>query len=332
VIESASAAGAPTPHRSEDPFRFLLGHVRSGTTMLRAMLDSHPALAVPPESYFVPTLLGDADAPLDLGRFCAQLDADEYFADWQVATAEVRTALDGDPRVTTRADAVAGLYALYATRHGKPQYADKTPSHLLHVPLLAGRFPRARFVHIVRDGRDVAASLVTMGFGASDFAEAARGWRRKVLKAHAAGTALGPERYRLVHYEDLVRDPEPTLRGICEFFDLDYAPPMLAYHERADELLEGLRHTGHVQGIRQPPTRALRDWRLDLTPAQIAAFDEVAGTALEALGYERSGLRRSVRARVTAVTVELRVLRRRTWRLYRKRVVRKVRSYLRVRA
>src|SRR5258705_434249 len=81
----------------------------------------------------------------------------------------------------------AGLYALYGTRHGKPQYADKTPSHLLHVPLLAGRFPRARFVHIVRDGRDVAASLVTMGFGASDFAEAARGWRRKVLKAHAAG-------------------------------------------------------------------------------------------------------------------------------------------------
>ena len=81
----------------------------------------------------------------------------------------------GIHRVINRADAVAGMYTTYAARHGKGQYADKTPSHLLYVPTLAARFPSSTFVHIVRDGRDVAASLVTMEFGAGDFAEAAPG-------------------------------------------------------------------------------------------------------------------------------------------------------------
>ena len=76
----------------------------------------------------------------------------------------------------------------------------------------------------------------------------------------------------------------------------------------------------------------MRDWRLDLTPTQIATFDEVAGSALDALGYERSGLRRSARARLAAVGVEARVLGRRTWRLYRKRATRKLASYFRAHA
>jgi hypothetical protein len=313
----------PASGRASDPFRFVLGHVRSGTTMLRAMLDSHPDLAVPPESYFVPDLLADA-GPVDWDRFVRVLTADKYFPDWQLAADDAWHALAADPRVHTTADAVAGLYALYATREGKPWYGDKTPSHLLHVDLLAQRFPEARFAHIVRDGRDVCASVVTMDFLAEDWAEAARGWRRKVLRAHEAGRRLGPERYRLVHYEELVADPARVLGELCAFFGLEYTPAMLEYHERADELLSGLRHTGHVQGIRRPPTRGVRDWRVDLTPYQIAVFDEVAGSALDAVGYERSGLRRSPRARLAARAVEVRVLARRTRRLYAKRVVRKL--------
>jgi hypothetical protein len=332
VLEPAAADAGSGAGRASDPFRVVLGHVRSGTTLLRAMLDSHPDLAVPPESYFVASLLAGT-GPLDWDRFVAVLAADRYFPDWHLPVGEVRPALEPDPRIRTRADAVAGLYALYARRAGKPAYADKTPSHLHHVDLLAASFPAARFLHIVRDGRDVCASVVSMDFGAERFADAVLDWRRNVLRAHRAGLALGPDRYRLVHYEDLVVEPGRVLREVCGWFGLDYRDDMLRYQERADSILAGLRDHDHIQGIRSPPTPGLRDWHVDLTPRQIATFDEIAGDASEALGYERSGLARSWRSRMDAWGAETRVVARRTVRLYPGRVARRVRDlYRRVRA
>ena len=326
------SAGLPSG-RASDPFLFILGHVRSGTTIFRAMFDSHPEIAVPPESYFVvPLLARAAQGPLDFEALTTALEQDPYFADWQLPL-DALDALRLDPRVTTWADAVSGLYAAYATSRAKPHFVDKTPSHLQAVDLLAQSFPNARFLHLVRDGRDVSASVLTMEFGAEQFAEAARSWRRRVLLAHQSGQALGPHRYHEIHYEQLVAQPEAVLQQACEFFEIDYAPSMLRYHERADEVLGGLRHTGHIQGVRRPPTVGVRNWRLDLTPHQIAVFDEVAGSALDALGYERSGLRRSRRAQAESLAVELKIAARRTRRLYLPRVSRKVRSiYRRVRA
>ena len=325
-----SAPGEPGG-RALDPFSIVLGHVRSGTTMLRAMLDSHPALAIPPESYFVPDLL-QRPGPLDFDWLTDTLAHDRYFADWQLPVGAVEE-LRRDPRVRTAPDAVAGLYALYASRMGKTRAGDKTPAHLRWVDLLAASFPNARFVHIVRDGRDVAASVLTMDFGHERFAEAARVWRRKMLKAHASGLRLGPERYREIRYEDLVANPDDVLREVCQFLDLEYTPAMLEYHSRADELLAGLRHTDHVQGIRRPPTIGVRDWRFDLTPRQITVFDEVAGSALDALGYERSGLRRSLVARAEAATIEQRIVLRRSRKRYAKRFTNAAQSlYRRARA
>jgi hypothetical protein len=321
-MEARTSPPDAAPGRASDPFVIVLGHVRSGTTMLRAMLDSHPQLAIPPESYFVMDLL-ERPGPVDIDRLRDALAADRYFGDWQLPI-EALDELRDDPRVRTAADAVAGLYALYARRAGKPRYGDKTPSHLRWVDVLATRFPNARFLHIVRDGRDVAASVVTMEFGHTRFPEAARVWRRKVLKAHLAGMRLGPERYQEVRYEDLVADPVTELQRICTFLGLEYAESMLEYHVRADELLAGLRHTDHVQGIRRPPTVGVRDWHVDLSPHDIAVFDEVAGTALDALGYPRSGLRRSLAARAEAATIEARITLRRTRKRYARRAERLV--------
>ncbi|MEO6469610.1 MAG: sulfotransferase [Acidimicrobiia bacterium] len=317
---------APASGRAHDPFIFLMGHERSGTTMLRAMLDSHPDVAVPPEAHSVAAMLRGSE-PLDLDRRLNEFATDKYFADWQLPVQSLEV-LRHDPRVRTTADAVAGFYATYAAAHGKARYADKTPSHLVELELLADRFPNAQFLHIVRDGRDVAASMVTMDFGASQFAEAARTWRHKIMRAHGVGTALGSHRYLEIRYEDLVVDPEGTLRAACAFLGLEYTPAMLDYHRRADELLGGLRHTDHIQGIRRPPTVGIRDWHVDLTPHQIAIFDEIAGKGLDVLGYPRSGLRRSLPALTKAGTTELRMRARRARRVYSRRAGRRVRTAL----
>ena len=324
---SRSAEDPTGGGRAADPFIFILGHERSGTTMLRAMLDSHPDLAVPPEAHSVIPLMGRQVPPLDLDGFLHSFAADKYFADWQLPIQSL-SFLHDDPRVVTRADAVAAAYFAYAHAHGKSRYADKTPSHTAEIALLAERFPNAVFIHIVRDGRDVAASMVTMDFGASRFAEAARTWRRKTLRAHRAGQELGPARYREIHYEDLVAEPGATLEGICSFVGLPYAPEMLRYHERADELLAGVRDTDHIQGIRRPPTVGVRDWHVDVSPQDLALFDEIAGGALDLLGYPRSGLRRSARARARAETVEFKMRARRARRVSSRRIGRRIASIL----
>jgi hypothetical protein len=194
--------------------------------------------------------------------------------------------------------------------------------------LLAQQFPNAKFLHVVRDGRDVAASVVTMDFGASDFASAARTWRRRIVRAHQLGQSLGPDRYLEIHYEDLVADPVATLQAACTFLDLPFDHAMLRYHERADQLLDGLRDTEHIQGIRQPPTRGVRDWHVDVAPHDLAVFDEIAGDALDVLGYPRSGLRRSPTALLEATRVELRMRARRTRRVYSRRIGRRMRSWV----
>ena len=321
-----SEVGTPQPGgRAADPFIFVLGHERSGTTMLRAMLDSHPDLAVPPEAHSVVPLLGHHERPLDLDDLFTSFATDKYFADWQLPMESVEF-LRHDPRVTTRADAIAGLYFAYARAHGKARYADKTPSHIVELELLAQRFPNAQFLHIVRDGRDVAASMVTMTFGASRFAEAARTWRRKTVRAHRLGQTLGPKRYREIHYEDLVANPRGTLEEVCNYLDLPFDARMLDYHVRADDLLHGLRDTHHIQGIRRPPTAGIRDWHVDVAPHDIAVFDEIAGEALDLLGYPRSGLRRSISARAEAAAIEVRLSARRTRRVYGRRVGRRARA------
>ncbi len=294
--------------------------------MLRAMLDSHPDVAVPPEAHSVAAMLRGS-RPLDLDRLLRDFAADKYFADWQLSSESLED-LRHDPRVRTTADAIAGFYAAYAAAHGKTHYADKTPSHLVELEMLAEQFPNAQFLHIVRDGRDVAASMVTMDFGASQFTEAARTWRRKIVRAHRVGTALGPHRYHEIHYEDLVADPERTLGVACAFLGLRYEPEMLDYHQRADELLGGLRHTDHLQGIRRPPTVGVRDWHVDLSPHEIAVFDEIAGDGLDVLGYPRSGLHRSVSAFAEAGATEWRMRARRARRVYSRRAGRRIRSAL----
>ena len=309
----------------------VLGCVRSGTTMLRAVLDSHPLLAVPPESYFVAPALEQrsryetatsAGARLDLDLLLADIAADRSFPDWQLgpeALAEVGALSD-----RTVPEALLGLYRAYAHQQEKPRAGDKTPSHLLHMELLATSFPEARFVHIVRDGRDVVPSILGMSFGPDRFAQGVLFWQRRVERGLAGGKALGAGRYREIRYEALVADPERVLRDVCPFLGLEYSDEMLRYHERADDLLGGMRATRHVQGVRRPPTRGVRDWRTALDPHDVQLFEALAGDLLDRLGYERSGMAIPNRVRAEAQAIRFAHRLDRGTRTFRTRVARKL--------
>jgi Sulfotransferase family len=279
----------------------LVGCRRSGTTLLRVMFDANAQLAMPLEAYFPihPRASWlDADGSLDTGRALAQLRRARWFAKLRLGD-EALDAIAEDRAIVTYPDLLRALYRSYARAQGKPRYGDKTPRHVIFIPELAQMFPEARFVHIVRDGRDVALSLLEVDKEIPDLRTAARFWRDRVMKAREDGRALGGDRYIEVRYEDLLDDAEGELRRLCSFVDLPYDDAMPRYYERIPEMIIG---TGEHRKLSKPPTKGLRDWRQALSAGEAAAFDAVAGSALDAFGYERAAVpaSRGARLRVMA--------------------------------
>jgi hypothetical protein len=175
------------------------------------------------------------------------------------------------------------LYALYARKHDKGRYGDKTQSNIHHLPLLAELFPEARFVHAVRDGRDVALAHTD----GTKIEQVAMSWKRRVAEGREAGDDLGPDRYFESRFELLIDDTEGAVRRICDFIDLPYDPAMLTYYERAEDIVSTTAVPDRHKDIYLPPTKGLRDWRRELSNDQVARFEALAGELLTDLGYER---------------------------------------------
>ena len=286
------------------PFPFFVGCGRSGTTLLRAMVDSHPEVSVPDEVAFIIRYHRPHRA-LQYGwprRFdaaaCTDLIVDDAsLRRWPVTETEARAAL-ADPPPESFADTVRRLYALVAASQGKPRYADKTPSHVLYLPRLGRLFPEARFVHLIRDGRDVALSYRSVAWGPTTVPEAAVRWRRSVRRGRRDGQRLGPDRYREIRYEALVTDPERVLRDLCPFLEIDWDDAMLQYHERADAVIAATRFPDAHQRLLLPPQPGLRDWRTEMAAEDVDSFEAIAGELLDELGYGRAGERPSVPRRL----------------------------------
>jgi Sulfotransferase family len=287
-----------------DTFPFILGRGRSGTTLLRMMFDSHPEMAIPQESHFIVNLSKERDRYETPDGFRNDLflrDLTDHWAfpRWRLPEDEVRSAVLS-ASIQDFPEAIRRVYELYAQDRGKRRYGDKTPSYVIHIPILASLFSEARFIHLIRDGRDVALSYLDMDFGPSSVAEAAIQWRRFVERGRSAGRRLGPERYREVRYEDLLEDPEGRLRDLCAFVELQPDPAMLRYYERAGFVTESPRERHRHGNLLRPLTKGLRDWRRDMSRHDVALFEALAGDLLEDLGYERGIGRVSFLTRIEA--------------------------------
>lgn len=267
------------------PPLFLLGVRRSGTTLLRVMLDRHPELAIPDESYFIPQLAARHRGPLDPEAFEDDLRRLPTLAEWGVSARDVRARLR--PGATV-ADGIAAVFELHAERRGKRRWGDKTPLYMRYLPLLERLFPHARYVHLVRDGRDAALSFLSVPPGIMteswghprDAGGFACQWRTEVLAASELGRRAG-DRYLEVRYEALVSDPPRELERICAHAALAYDGGMLDYAGEVD-----VSAKAHQQSLLRPPTPGLRDWRAAMAPDAIDAFESVAGDVLAGLGYE----------------------------------------------
>ena len=284
---------------------FVIGAPRSGTTLLRFMLDSHPELAIPPETGFLalaPKLRGRGDRLRErffrtVTTYPAEAPA---WPDFEIDAGAYRRALDETSPFTAR-EGFRTFYRLYAARFGKRRWGDKTPLYCLAMDAVRGVLPEARFVHIIRDGRDVALSLRPLWFSpAHDIAAQAAYWGRCVRTARRAG--LERDDYLEVRYEDLVLRTRETLERVCAHVGLSFHPDMLEYHRRTPQRLHEHKGRWRADGTpvvtqrdrlrqqerttRPPDPARVGAWRRAMGAAEQELFREVAGDLLSELGYE----------------------------------------------
>lgn len=282
------------------PVPFVVGVARSGTTLLRLMLDAHPELAMPPETHFIPALAETCGANGQESSACvlAALTSDPRWPDFGLDGEALRQRIERlEP--FTLGGALRAFYQLYAARFGKPRWGDKTPRYLIRMSLIRQVLPEARFVHLIRDGRDIWLSLRGLKFGPDSVDSAAADWVSRIAKARTQARNL--PFYLEVRYEDLVLEPASTLRRICTFLELPWDPAMLSYHDRAGERLAELQDvydpaTGRVnKGANRQRIHALTErppqadrvgrWRTELERSERERYEAISGDLLRELGY-----------------------------------------------
>ena len=289
----------------QPPAPFVVGVGRSGTTLLRLMLDAHPQMAVPPETHFLPDVIRACDRGASPERVVELLRSSRRWGDMGIADDEIAARFQAlDRWDATRA--ARAIYCAYAEQHRKTRWGDKTPKYSLVMDQIEDALPEARFIHLIRDARAVALSRVRMVEGRGEKppnpAGVAGRWAKRIRQAREMGATLGG--YLEVRYEDLVTDTETTLRRVCEFAELEFDPVMLAYHEHASERLSEIdrelpdaegKRKGVVAGehrlkvhamAKEPPSRErISSWATKMSADDQRACEDAAGDLLAELGY-----------------------------------------------
>jgi hypothetical protein len=268
------------------PF-FIVACDRSGTTMLRLIHDRSPDVAIPTESMILVDFAGAAGAALDtdaeFDRLAAAVWRHPKVREWGLPGAP--PARGGRTGAAAYRAAIEAPFLAYAKLHGKPRWADKTPYYVGEIDRVKRVFPEARIVNLVRDGRDVALSLLRVPFGPSNVWAAARQWRAAVDAGDAAQARYGDD-VLTVRYEDLVADPDAVVRAVCSFCEIAYAPEMLAIEESAAGKLAAGQEGWFSELFAGIGTGSVGKWRTQMTAAQRAVFAAEASAALLRHGYE----------------------------------------------
>lgn len=280
--------GAQCPASFGGPV-IVVGTDRSGTTLLRLILNCHPSIAIPHESWFLIDLLqagvhkhelAGAHLAAAIELICAQ----PRFEEWATTEHDLRVAIAAQAGFESFSAFVEFVFRLEVG--DVAIWGDKTPEHLAHVSELATALTNARFIALVRDPRDVGPSLLALRWRGHDVYSVAHYLRRSWRQLVDAASALGP-RLLTIRYEDLVLDRQRTTSRICDFLGVDYAPEMDDFTARA---VADLAPSEHASGVhenlhRLPRNADVARWR-HTNRGQARAFEAWTGVVLREAGYE----------------------------------------------
>jgi hypothetical protein len=265
---------------------------RSGTTLLRTMLNSHPDLAIPRESRFATNAFGLREYFGDLSKEdnrqrCVEWIMDRRksgFANLELDPEEAAARMMGAPGATI-GSIVGTPFAMYAEATSAKRWGDKRPAYIRHTGRMFSMFPDAQFVHLVRDPRGSAASMLKVGWYDGSVPKAAELWVRSIEAAVAARAALRDDQFYELTYEDLLANPEGEIKQLTAWLGLDPAgvSDMLNFHRQND--VPASKYHWRVSEPIDPA--AATAWMTTLDRDALALVEHVAGDHMDRLGYQR---------------------------------------------
>ena len=273
---------------------FIVGCPRSGTSLLRDLLRSHPNLTFPQESHFIPAFFrayGNPRNEQEAVKLGQAILNTFWVKNW---------GLDLEPACFSEcrsfAEVISRLYGEWGRKQGKKRWGDKTPQYVTQIPILVRLFPSCKIIHVHRDGRDVALSWMLVGWGPQNVYIAARDWKYYVNAGRGAASSVPPGAYLEVRYEHLLSRPEETMKRICSFIDEPFCPDVLKpnFLERRRRLpIIGKPRTWTISRS-EIVTANSEKWKKTMSPSDRVTFESVAGDVLEKLDYETEKTFRSI--------------------------------------
>ena len=268
---------------------FIFSAPRSGTTMLGAMLGASSEAVTLPEAPFIGYLhyryLREVDS-VPAQRIVDEINGSFRLAHWEIGRLDDRFPVPehlDDAGYGALVEAMVRAFIERQGARGVRVWIEHSPVHSRYVEGLQRVFPRARFVHLVRDGRAVAASTLPLDWGANTIREAAAGWLEDIAYGVTAEQLLGPDVCLRVHYEALLLSPDETLKTICDFLSLPYEADMVrgqGFH------VPDYTRSQHELVGQEPDKERLSAWRAALTEREVKIFEDSAGPMLLRLGYD----------------------------------------------
>lgn len=283
-------------------FAFILGNPRSGTSLFRLMLNAHSHIIAPPECGFMQwwyekykdwSAIDNKTQRLE--EFLDDLFTSKKIETWQLNEEELYSIIRNEQPVDYN-ELTSCVYLAYGVKRERAKLlVDKNNYYIHHLDWLKQMWPNAMFIHLVRDGRDVACSYrgvhklkTTSNFKPQlpqCIEEIAEEWTQN---NHRIESEISNFAYHLIRYEDLVQMPEQSLKKVCHFLGLSFEKSMLSYYELKDdssiepkETLDWKRKTREM-----PDTKRIGQFRQLLSKSEKTNFEKISEKQLKLYGYK----------------------------------------------
>lgn len=291
---------------------FMIGTRRSGTNLLRVMLNQLPDIVAPHPPHvlhhFTPLLPSYGDLHED-GNFAALIDdvcrlVELNPVPWEGITLE-RNKIAAACRERSVVAAYGAVYQALADARGATTWLCKSMQNTLFLPQIEAYFPDAKYIFLYRDGRDVAVSFRKALVGEKHYYHVAREWAEWNRAALAHRKRVSAARFASVSYEELTAQPEQTMKRLCTFLGAKYHPSMLEFYasDEAKRTADSSVLWGNV--IKPIISGNTRKFVREMSVEDISVFESVAGDVLDALGYDRVHVQRGNERRFTTREISL---------------------------
>lgn len=244
---------------------FIGGEGRSGTTLMRVILDSHPSIACGPETHLFRDPKFEEFFNYSLETWGDRIAKYSYNPENYLATCCEKM--------------IRRFFEQYAKRKNKKRWADKTPYNIKAINFFKKIFHEMKFIHVIRDGRDVTASLLRMPWGPADTKSAITGWKDII---ESSKVHRGEDYYMEVFYEDLINNFEVTIRKVMDFVGEPYVEDLTQFYKLEHDLGG---ESSSKQVINPITPTYIGKWKNDLSDEDKKIIDEIAGNTLRELGY-----------------------------------------------